>query len=302
MKITITGGGGFIGSNLVNVFKNKHEISIIDVKKSVVEGVNFFEGNITDKQLILDATRNSDIVIHLAAALGVVNTEKNPVFTLDTNIIGTKNILEACRINNVKKIIFSSSSEVYGEPLKTPISENDRVIPITNYGISKLAGEEYIKAYSKNYGLKFTIFRLFNVYGEQQGDAWVIPEFVSKAVKNQKIIIHGDGSQIRAFCHVSDVCKAFLSALDKGNFEIFNIGNNKEPLSIRKLAEKIILLSNSNSNIDYIPFEKSNRNRTEIMTRIPNIEKAKKILGYNPEISLDEGLKSIIKKMNNAKQ
>lgn len=294
MNITITGGSGFIGSSLVEVLRKKHVITIFDVNKTQFNDVTFVQGDIIDPKSTDAAIRNSDVVIHLAAALGVINTEQNPIETLDTNIFGTKNVLDACKNNDVKKIIFSSSSEIYGEPIKIPIKETDKVLPITNYGISKLAAEEYIKAYYKNFGLRYTILRLFNVYGEKQRNEWVMTEFVSRAIKNQDIIIHGTGSQIRAFCHVSDTLKGFEIALEKGDGEIFNIGNDSEPISIKKLAERIISLSNSKSSIKLIPFEKSDRDRNEIMNRAPSIEKAKQILGYQSKMSLDEGIKKII--------
>ena len=294
MNITITGGSGFIGSSLVEVLRKKHVITIFDVNKTQFNDVTFVQGDIIDPKSTDAAIRNSDVVIHLAAALGVINTEQNPIETLDTNIFGTKNVLDACKNNDVKKIIFSSSSEIYGEPIKIPIKETDKVLPITNYGISKLAAEEYIKAYYKNFGLRYTILRLFNVYGEKQRNEWVMTEFVSRAIKNQDIIIHGTGSQIRAFCHVSDALKGFEIALEKGDGEIFNIGNDSEPISIKKLAERIISLSNSKSSIKLIPFEKSDRDRNEIMNRAPSIEKAKQILGYQSKMSLDEGIKKII--------
>ena len=294
MNITITGGSGFIGSSLVEVLRKKHVITIFDVNKTQFNDVTFVPGDITDPKAVDAAIRNSDVVIHLAAALGVINTEQNPIETLDTNIFGTKNVLDACKNNDVKKIIFSSSSEIYGEPIKIPIKETDKVMPITNYGISKLAAEEYIKAYYKNFGLRYTILRLFNVYGEKQRNEWVMTEFVSRAIKNQDIIIHGTGSQIRAFCHVSDALKGFEFVLEKGDGEIFNIGNDSEPISIKELAERIISLANSKSNIKLIPFEKSDRDRNEIMNRAPSVEKAKKILGYQSKMSLDEGIKKII--------
>jgi len=293
MKITITGGSGFIGSSLVKSLL-KEQITIFDTKKPKFN-VNFVEGNINNIDNVIVATKDADVVIHLAAALGVINTERNPVKTLDTNIVGTRNVLESCRLNDVKKIIFSSSSEVYGEPIKVPISESDKPIPITTYGISKLAAEEYIKSYSKSYGIRYTILRLFNVYGDEQGTQWVVPEFVSKAVNNDDIIIHGTGSQIRAFCYVTDVANAFRITLEKGDGETFNIGNDKEPISIKNLAERVISLADSKSSIRSIPFEKSDRNRSEIMNRAPNIEKAVKLLGYHPVVSLDEGILQIIR-------
>lgn len=295
MKIIITGGAGFIGFNVANLLKKNHDVTVFDSKQPISKDVRFVKGNINDFESLRKSLKNHDMLIHLAASLGVINTEENPVTTLDTNIIGTKNVLEACRLNNIKKIIFSSSSETYGEPRKTPIEESDSPIPITMYGISKLAAEEYIKAYSKTFGLRFTIFRLFNVYGDQQATDWVVPEFVARTIQNKDIIIHGDGTQIRAFSHVTDVARAFSLALRKGDGEIINIGNNKEPISIKDLAQKIIHLANSKSSIKFIPFKESKRNRNEIMVRIPSIKKAKKILGYQPIVTLDDGLERVIK-------
>lgn len=296
MKIIVTGGAGFIGTSTVENLSRNHDVAIFDFKKSPKTNCEFIQGDIKDRDKVIDSIKDCDIVIHLAATLGVINTEENPVLTLDTNMGGTKNVLEACRINKIKKIIFSSSSEVYGEPIKIPMDENDKPIPITTYGISKFAAEEYIKAYSRNYGLQYTIFRLFNVYGEEQATDWVLPEFVNKAITNENIIIHGDGSQIRAFCYVTDVSNAFSLALDKANGQLINIGNNNEPISIKELASKIIRLAGSSSMVKFIPFEESKRNRNEIMVRIPNIEKAKKFLGYQPKISLEEGILKVIKK------
>lgn len=125
---------------------------------------------------------------------------------------------------------------------------------------------------------------------------WVVPEFVNQAVRNQDITIHGTGSQIRAFCYVSDITDAFRIVLEKGDGEIFNIGNDREPISVKELAEKVISLSDSKSTINSIPFEKSDRDRSEIMKRAPSIEKAKKLLGYNPKNFLEEGIRKVIKK------
>ena len=294
MKIIITGGSGFIGSCLAMQLKQEHDVTIFDVKKNVSD-INFIKGDVTNLENVKNSIVNCDLVIHLAAALGVVNVEKDPVQTLDINLGGTKNVLEACKANNIKKIIFSSSSEVYGEPAKIPIKENDPITPITTYGISKLASEEYIKSYSKSYGIQYTIFRLFNVYGAMQNTQWVLPEFVDKAISDKQISVHNDGSQVRAFCYVSDVADAFQSVLETANGEIINVGNGSNPISIKELAEKIISLTNSQSEIKFVPFEESNRNRAEIMKRIPDINKAKKILNYSPKITLDEGIEKVVK-------
>ncbi len=292
-SVIITGGSGFIGNSIVKKLQKNYDVTVFDIKQSN-SNVNFIQGDIKDSKSVEDAIKSFDIVIHLAATLGVINTEKNPVLTLDTNLGGTKNVLEACKLHHIKKIIFSSSSEVYGEPLKIPIDESDFPIPITTYGVSKFAAEEYIKAYSRNYGIRYTIFRLFNVYGDEQATDWVLPEFVNRALSDQDILIHGDGSQIRSFCNVSDIANAFSKVIDDGDGEIINIGNDDEPISITDLAKKIILITNSKSKIKFIPFEESQRNRNEILKRVPKIEKAKKLLGYVPEISLENGIKKVM--------
>jgi len=299
MNIGITGGSGLIGTELCKIFSQKHEITVLDFKEPKIPGINFTKVDIENPQEIIDSTKGIDVIIHLAAALGVIETEKNPVKTLDINSIGTKNVLEACRRNNIKKIVFSSSSEIYGEPEHIPIKETDRITPITTYGVSKLMAEEYIKSYSRAYGINYTIFRLFNVYGEEQANRWVVPEFVRKIVNNEQVTIHGDGNQMRAFCHVSDIANAFSYALTKGDDQIFNIGNNLEPISIKKLANKIILLSKSKSQIKFISFDDSLRNRKEIINRAPDISKAIEMLGYKPEVTLDDGLTRVIKKHSN---
>ena len=296
MNIAITGGAGLIGTELCKIFNQKHNVTVLDFKEPKISEINFIKIDIENTQEIIDSTKEMDVIIHLAAALGVIETEKNPVRTLDVNSIGTKNVLEACRTNNIKKIIFSSSSEIYGEPEHIPIKETDRITPITTYGISKLMAEEYIKSYSKAHGISYTIFRLFNVYGEEQANRWVVPEFVKKIVNDDEVTIHGDGNQIRAFCHVSDIANAFSYALEKGDNQIFNIGNNLEPISIKELANRIISLSKSKSQIKFISFDDSSRNRKEIINRAPDISKAMEILEYKPKVTLDDGLTRVIKK------
>ena len=293
MKILITGGSGFIGTALANFLKNNHEITIFDLNLPKVQDVAFIIGDVTKYNEILQASKNQDVIIHLAALVGVTYTEKFPIRTLDFNVYGTKNVLEACIASNAK-IIFSSSSEVYGEPLKLPISEEDNPIPITTYGLSKLVAEEYIKTYSKTYGLRYEILRFFNAYGPRQAIHWVITNFVHLALNNEPITIHSDGTQIRAFCHINDIVNGISLAITHGNNEIFNIGNGNEPISIRDLAKKIISLTTTQISQVLIPFEKSNRNRIEILHRVPSTEKAKKLLNYEPRITLEKGLLDVI--------
>ena len=290
MRICITGGSGFIGTHIANALKSEYEVAIFDRFKPKIEDIEFIKGNIIDDS-IQKAFEDCDVVIHLAAAVGVKITEDDPILTLNTNILGTKNVLEACKSNNVKKIILASSSEVYGEPLKIPIEESDPAIPITSYGISKIAAEEYVKAYAVSFGLKYTILRFFNVYGPGQSKDFVIPEFVSNASKNNPILIHGSGSQIRSFCHISDISNGVSLSIEKGDNEIINIGNANEPITISELAKKIIGITNSKSSIQFVPFTDSNRRRQkEIINRIPSIKKAESMLSYKPKISLNDGI------------
>ena len=163
--------------------------------------------------------------------VGVGITETDPIWTLNTNILGTKNILESCKKNNIKKVILASSSEVYGEPKKVPIDETQTPMPITTYGISKLACEEYLKSYAKTYGFDYSVLRFFNVVGPKQSSRFVMPEFVNNALNNKPLVIHGDGLQIRAFCHIEDVCQGIEKSLSKGDGDTLNVGNDLEPIS-----------------------------------------------------------------------
>ena len=299
MKILITGGTGFIGSHLTQFLKKDNDITIYDVKKPIEKDVKFILGDILDEQKILQSFQDFDAIIHLAATVGVKNTETNPVLTLNTNILGTKNILEACKKHNIKKVILASSSEIYGEPRKVPIDEIQTPIPITTYGISKLASEEYLKSYAKTCGFNYSILRFFNVVGPKQSSRFVLPEFIKNALNNKPLVIHGNGLQIRAFCHIADICQGIEKSICKGDGEIFNIGNDLEPITIENLAKKVISVLNSQSTIKYISFEKSGRNREqEIMTRTPSIQKAKKILSYQPEHNLKEIINSIAEQQN----
>lgn len=289
MKILITGGAGFIGSHLTQLLSNDHEVIIYDIQEPKQKNVDFIIGDVNDAEKNLESCNGVDVVVHLAASVGVENTETDPIMTLNSNILGTKTILEFCKKSNVKKIILASSSEVYGEPTKIPIEESQIPIPITTYGISKLAGEEYVKSYSKMYNLRYSILRFFNVVGPNQSRRFVLPEFINNAQENKPLLIHGKGSQIRAFCHISDICQGIKKSITGGDGEIINIGNDLEPITIENLAKKTISLLNSKSQLEYIPFENSGRKRdNEILTRFPSIQKAKKLLDYEPKINLEK--------------
>lgn len=296
MRILVTGGSGFIGNELCAFLKNKgNEVVSLDLKKSKI--VPTINANICDTRHLKKITNDFETVFHFAALLGVNATEKNPLKTIEINLFGTRNILEMCRLNDVKRIVFSSSSEIYGEPIKVPINEEDLPRPKSTYGISKLASEELIKAYSETYGIKYNILRFFNVYGAGQNEDFVIPKFVRMALSSKPIVLYGDGMQIRSFANIKDVINGVYLSLNKNN-EIFNIGNDKEPITMKNLGKKICDILNKPFKAKYIKFSNTDRTeKREIYKRIPDIKKAKKMIGYGPKISLDEGIKSVIKYM-----
>ena len=295
-NILVTGGGGFIGTEVCKILLQKgHNVKSFDLIKNTLTNIESnFNGSILDPIELSNAIKGCDYVIHLAAALGVANTEKNRLECLHINIQGTINVLEACVKHNIKKIVFASSSEIYGEQQYNPISEKAPLNTKSNYAITKLIGEEYLRAYYETHSLKYNVCRLFNVYGPQQKQNFVTSIFVNNTIKNKDINIYGDGKQIRSFCYVSDAADGIVKTLFyKKSGEIFNIGNNREPINIINLAKKIVHISQNNNRIKKINFSKSDRNKErEIFKRIPDISKAEKFLKYNPKINLIKGLKN----------
>ena len=297
-KILITGGSGFIGRSVVRgLIEKGFEVNLLDLFNPNISNVNYFNGSVLNQDDIAKAMQGCDYVIHLAAVLGVSKASYHPVECLDVNIKGIINILNCCVQNKVKKIIFSSSSEVYGEPNKIPISEDAALQPRSEYGVSKLVGEEYIKAYNKQHNLDYTILRFFNVYGIEQRHSWVMARFTNYAALGQPLLIYGKGDQVRAFCHIKDAVRGIAEALlsDNTNNQTFNIGNNKEPVSMRELALRILKIAGGDENIKFLSMNQTDRTVSrEIYKRVPCTEKAKNTFGFEARISLDEGIKEII--------
>jgi len=307
-KVLITGGGGFIGTVLAKNLKSKGlEIRLFDLDftnhKLLCEKLGDFPqvervtGSILDSNALCNAMRGCNYVVHLAAMLGVRRTEMKRVECLNINILGTINVLEACLKERVEKILFTSSSEVYGEIEGLPVKEESPKNPVSIYAITKLAGEEYVKAYADRYGLEYSIVRFFNVYGPGQVAEFVMPRFIKRVLENKPPIIYGDGSQIRSFCFVEDAVEGAVRALLNpiGDNQILNIGNDKEPISMKDLANKIIKISGKKIEPEFIPMVESDRQSSrEIRRRIPCIDKARKLLDYEPKVSLEEGIKKII--------
>ncbi len=304
-KVLITGGAGFIGQAVARYFTAKGlQVKTLDIlQPSRLIHKNLHEhylGSIMYVDELYKAMQDCDYVVHLAAMLGVKRTEQDRIRCLDININGTRNVFEAAMMAGVKKVVFSSSSEVYGEPLKTPISEEDRVHPKSIYAVTKLAGEEYLRAFKKQYGKPdYSIVRFFNIYGPGQVAEFVAPKFIKLVMENKPPVVNGDGSQTRSFCYVDDAAKGVYLALfsKKANGETFNIGNDKAETSMLGLAQKIISLAGKENKIKPQFVKDKNSDRTEardILKRMPDIRKAKTLLGYQPTVSLDKGLKLVM--------
>jgi UDP-glucose 4-epimerase len=311
VKYLITGGAGFIGSHLVEkliargdqviVFDNLSTGSAINLS-GTKEKITFHEGNILNKAAIDKLVSESDYVVHLAAALGVLNIVNKPLESLRTNLQGSEIVLEACDKYR-KPILIASTSEIYGKNDKVPLNEeDDRIIghPLKSrwsYSEAKAVDESLAYFYYLENKLPIRIVRFFNTVGPRQVGHYgmVVPRFVAAALKNEPLSVYGSGDQIRCFCHVADAVKGLLLVMDsdKAVGQVFNVGNNSQ-ISIMELAKKVIEITGSKSGIEKIAYEKAYPEGFEDMQRrVPDISKIKKVLGWEPEINLDQIIKDI---------
>ncbi|MDD5021344.1 MAG: NAD-dependent epimerase/dehydratase family protein [Endomicrobiaceae bacterium] len=300
MKILVTGGAGFIGSNIVDaLIVKKHKVTIIDDLstgnlKNLNKKAKFYKFSVTDRAKINKTFKKEkfDIVIHHAAQLDVRKSVEDPLFDADVNIKGSLNILEACKNTKVKKIIFASSGgTMYGECPNEAPAETVTANPLSPYGVAKNSVENYIKSYSSIYGLKYTVLRYANVYGPRQdphGEAGVVAIFIGKMLKNQEVLIFGNGKQMRDYVFVSDVVSANLQALTKGNNEIFNIGT-QTAFSVNQLAKEISNIIGYKLKPKYMA-----KRSGELFKNFLNISKAKKTLSWKPQVSIQTGLKKTV--------
>ena len=311
MKYLITGGAGFIGSHLakeliaagdqVVVFDNLSTGSSSNLSE-IKDKIEFQQGNILDKAAIDKLVSESDYVVHLAAALGVFNIVNKPLESLKTNLQGSEVVLEACDKHR-KPVLLASTSEIYGKNDKVPLNEeDDRIIghPLKSrwsYSEAKAVDESLAYFYYLENKLPIRIVRFFNTVGPRQVGHYgmVVPRFVSAALKNEPLSVYGSGEQIRCFCHVDDAVRALLLVMDsdKAVGEVFNVGNNQQ-ITIMELAKKVIELTGSSSTIEKIAYEKAYPEGFEDMQRrVPDISKINQVLGWSPEINLDQIIKDI---------
>ncbi len=300
--VLITGGAGFIGSSLaerlyrtnrVTLFDNMHRDAVRGTALLDSPNVKLVKGDVRDAAAMRQVAAEADVVVHMASIAGVDTVMKNPVLTMEVSLKGTMNALEAAlESGRCKRFIDFSTSEVFGR-YAYKVTEGD----VTSlgavgearwtYAVSKLATEHLALSYHKQHGLPTASIRPFNIYGPRQVGEGAVHHFILRALKGEPVVIHGDGSQIRSWCYIDDILDGVVKAieLDAAIGHAFNIGNPRSTLTIYHLARQILQLTSSGSPLQFKPVE-----HTDVELRIPNIEKAQELLGYQPKVNLEEGL------------
>jgi UDP-glucose 4-epimerase len=319
MKYLITGGSGFIGSHLTTALLNRGDSVVVlddfstgDAKNlkglTANSNLEIVSGSILDSALVDSLVAKVDHVLHLAAAVGVFNIVDNPLKSLETNIGGTENVLDACA-KYVKPFFLTSSSEIYGKNTNVPLNEeSDRVVgsPLKSrwsYSEAKAIDESLAYFHYTQNKLPIRIVRLFNTVGPRQIGQYgmVVPRFVSAALSGDVISVYGDGKQSRSFCHIDDVIEALLLVIDspKAIGQVYNVGNNFE-ISIADLAKKVIEVTKSSSKIEFKPYADAyGVGFEDLERRVPDISKIKAELGWAPKRDLTQVIEDIARNLKN---
>lgn len=308
MEILITGGAGFIGSTLADKLINENKIIVIDnfndyydpkIKEDNVSpnldnpNYKLYRGDICDTELVrkIFDERKIDCVVHIAARAGVRASLEDPLEYIRTNIYGTTTILEQMRLHGVKKLVFASSSSVYGNCTAEKFSEDLKVTePISPYAATKLSCEQIIYTYSKLYEIKSVCLRLFTVYGPKQRPDLAIRKFTELINQNKLLPVYGDGTTKRDYTYIDDIIDGFCSAIkyDKTPYEIINLGGGS-PITLSEMIKVLEDVLGEKAIINHQPMQKGDVNKT-----VSDISKAKKLLGYAPKTSFKEGIKKFI--------
>ncbi|HUS72854.1 MAG TPA: SDR family NAD(P)-dependent oxidoreductase [Sedimentisphaerales bacterium] len=314
MRTLVTGGAGFIGSHLAErLLEEGNDVVVVDnlstgslkniesFKDKV--GFNFVEGDIRNVELMDAVVEQSEVVFHLAAAVGVKLIAERPVHTIETNISGTEVVLDASNKFH-KKIFIASSSEIYGKSEAIPFHEDDDIVlgstrvPRWSYACSKAIDEFLALAFHQQYGLSAVVGRFFNTIGPRQTGQYgmVVPRFVQWSLAGEPVSIYGSGQQRRCFCYVGDVVDAIIGLMncEQAAGDVYNIGSAEE-IAIEALADKIIEMAGSKSEKKFVPYDVAyGRPMEDMMRRVPSLERIKKTTGWEPKTSLTEMLQVII--------
>ena len=303
-SILITGGSGFIGTALAQALVKDNEVTAFDngtrdaLKYTELEKEKNFRlvnGDVLDEEAVRENVRGRDVIIHLAAIAGISSYEKNPLRTMEVNLLGTYNMLSAAALENPDMFVNFSTSEVYGPHARNVSEKSMTQQGIVGekrwtYSVSKLAAEHFGFAFLHEKKLNFTSLRPFNIYGPGQVGEGAIQTFATRALRNEELRING-GSQTRAWCYIDDLVKAVLLMMKsrKAVGETFVIGNPDAVVSVKELAEKVKKIAGSSSKLVI-----GKALESDIQERIPDIAKARSMLGFEPKAGLDEGLKKTI--------
>jgi UDP-glucose 4-epimerase len=308
MRTLVTGGAGYIGSHLVDRLVHlNHEVTVIDDLstgnltnlQAVHSDIRFVEATILDADIVDTLVAGADVVFHLAAAVGVGHIIEQPLRSLVINTKGAENVITAC-VKHDRKLLLASTSEIYGKNAKMPMSEDDdRVLGSTTiarwgYSTAKAIDEHLALAHSQH-GLRMSIVRYFNSYGprlDPRGYGSVVANLMRQAIDNEPLTVHGDGSQTRFFTYVDDTVEGTLrAALDlRGEGQIFNVGNDHET-SIKDLATTIIAMTGSSSAVQHVSYEQRfGKGFEDTKRRIPDVQRARAVLDFNADVSLEDGL------------
>ena len=303
MKVLITGGAGFIGSNLAKrLVDDGNDVVVLDsllrgnkLEKETFEKIEFIHGDVRDFDLVTKASAGCDLIFHFAAVLGVDIVADNPVETMDVEVIGTRNVVMAAEVNNIKKVMYASTSGIYGHSaIENALTEEVLVDPRTSYAMAKRYNEIYLASHYEEKGLDVVSLRFFNVYGWNQDNRMVIPLFFEQALAGKDITVFGTGKQTRDFTYIDDTIEACIRLMDLKGCHTVNIANEAEWCLV-DVAEQIKDITDSKSEIVYIEAPKK-RYDYEVERRVGSSEKLMGLTSYKPETELNAGLRKIYKR------